>query len=176
MFNIGPEELLLILVLALIFLGPKKLPDMARQIGKGLREFRNISSNARQELMDTVNEVSSTFDEAPSENGSPNGKVENGQVEGKKAKSKAKGKDVEPVVSPDPADPPTALPASEGGEPAATAPDEVPAGEPAALPAAGDASGPPAIDGQVSGAATDGGVASEAAIVGPADTGSTETD
>ncbi len=54
MFNIGPEELLLILVIALIFVGPKKLPDLARQVGKGLREFRSITSNARQELMDSV--------------------------------------------------------------------------------------------------------------------------
>ncbi len=54
MFNIGPEELLLILVIALVFIGPKKLPDMARQIGKGLREFRNLSTNARRELMDNV--------------------------------------------------------------------------------------------------------------------------
>lgn len=54
MFNIGPEELLLILVIALIFVGPKRLPDMARQVGKGLREFRNITGNAKRELMDSV--------------------------------------------------------------------------------------------------------------------------
>src|SRR6266480_1798030 len=55
MFNIGPEELLLILVIALVILGPQKLPDMARQIGRGLREFRNLSNNARQELPHNVN-------------------------------------------------------------------------------------------------------------------------
>jgi sec-independent protein translocase protein TatB len=54
MFNIGPEELLLILVIALIFVGPKRLPDMARQVGKGLREFRNITGSAKRELMDSV--------------------------------------------------------------------------------------------------------------------------
>jgi Tat protein translocase TatB subunit len=55
MFNIGPEELLLILVIALIFVGPKRLPDMARQVGKGLREFKNITGSAKQELMNSVN-------------------------------------------------------------------------------------------------------------------------
>jgi sec-independent protein translocase protein TatB len=57
MFNIGPEEIILILVIAIIFVGPKRLPDMARQIGKGLREFRSITSNAKRELMDSVAEV-----------------------------------------------------------------------------------------------------------------------
>ena len=51
MFNIGPEELILILVIALIFLGPAKLPEVARSLGKGLREFRSLSGRAQGELM-----------------------------------------------------------------------------------------------------------------------------
>jgi sec-independent protein translocase protein TatA len=38
---IGFPELIIILVLALIVLGPKKLPDAGRSIGKGMREFKN---------------------------------------------------------------------------------------------------------------------------------------
>jgi Tat protein translocase TatB subunit len=53
-FNIGPEEMILMLVVALVFLGPNRLPEVARQIGKGLREFRSLTSRARQELMDNV--------------------------------------------------------------------------------------------------------------------------
>ena len=47
MFNIGPEEIILMLVVALIFVGPKRLPEVARQIGKGLREFRSLSSQCQ---------------------------------------------------------------------------------------------------------------------------------
>ena len=43
-------EILIILVLALIFIGPKKLPELAKNIGKGLREFQR----AKQGLMDSI--------------------------------------------------------------------------------------------------------------------------
>ncbi len=38
--NIGPMELVVILVIALIVLGPKKLPEVGRSVGKGMREFK----------------------------------------------------------------------------------------------------------------------------------------
>jgi sec-independent protein translocase protein TatA len=38
--NIGGAELILILVIALVIFGPKKLPEMGRSMGKGIREFR----------------------------------------------------------------------------------------------------------------------------------------
>ena len=39
--NIGPMELVVVLVIALLILGPKKLPDVGRSVGKGLREFKD---------------------------------------------------------------------------------------------------------------------------------------
>ena len=50
MFNIGPEEIVLILVIALIVFGPKRLPEIGRTVGKSLREFRKASDDIRQEL------------------------------------------------------------------------------------------------------------------------------
>jgi sec-independent protein translocase protein TatA len=38
--NVGPMELIVILAIALIVLGPKKLPEVGRSIGKGMREFK----------------------------------------------------------------------------------------------------------------------------------------
>jgi len=39
--NVGPLELIVILAIALIVLGPKKLPEVGRSIGKGMREFKD---------------------------------------------------------------------------------------------------------------------------------------
>lgn len=50
MFGIGMPEILIILVLALIVMGPKKLPEMARSLGKGLAEFKRASSEMRSSI------------------------------------------------------------------------------------------------------------------------------
>jgi sec-independent protein translocase protein TatA len=42
--NVGPLELVVILAIALIVLGPKKLPEVGRSIGKGMREFKDSLS------------------------------------------------------------------------------------------------------------------------------------
>jgi sec-independent protein translocase protein TatA len=47
-FNIGPGELILILIIALVVLGPGKLPDVAASLGKGLREFRKAASDVTE--------------------------------------------------------------------------------------------------------------------------------
>lgn len=53
--NIGPWELILILLIALIVVGPSKLPDVARSLGKGLSEFKKVTSGVRKEFEDAVN-------------------------------------------------------------------------------------------------------------------------
>jgi sec-independent protein translocase protein TatB len=48
MFGIGFPELLLIMALALIVLGPKRLPDLARALGRGLSEFKKATDELKQ--------------------------------------------------------------------------------------------------------------------------------
>jgi len=43
-FNIGPMELVVVLVIALLVLGPKRLPEVGRSLGKGIREFKDSIS------------------------------------------------------------------------------------------------------------------------------------
>ncbi|MFP8873534.1 MAG: twin-arginine translocase TatA/TatE family subunit [Myxococcota bacterium] len=52
MFGIGAQELVLILVVALLVFGPKRLPDLARTLGRGLSEFRRASNDLRQNLQE----------------------------------------------------------------------------------------------------------------------------
>jgi sec-independent protein translocase protein TatA len=52
--NIGPWELVLILLIALIVVGPGKLPDVARSLGKGLSEFRKVTMGVRKEFQEAV--------------------------------------------------------------------------------------------------------------------------
>jgi Tat protein translocase TatB subunit len=51
-FGIGMQELIIILVVALIFIGPKKLPDLAKALGKGVAQFKSA-----------MDDVKGTFDE-----------------------------------------------------------------------------------------------------------------
>jgi sec-independent protein translocase protein TatB len=57
MFGIGMPELLLILALALIVLGPKKLPELARALGKGMAEFRRATDELKDELKQMEHEI-----------------------------------------------------------------------------------------------------------------------
>lgn len=54
MFGIGMPELIVIFVIALIVIGPKKLPDLARSLGKGLAEFKRASEDFKQSVSDEV--------------------------------------------------------------------------------------------------------------------------
>ena len=54
MFNIGGGELLIILLVALVVLGPTKLPEAARQVGKVMGEFKKISSSFQTEVREAM--------------------------------------------------------------------------------------------------------------------------
>jgi len=48
--NVGPAEILVILVVALIVFGPKRLPEVGRQVGAAMREMRRMQNTVRAEL------------------------------------------------------------------------------------------------------------------------------
>ena len=50
MGNIGGQELFLILLIVLVFFGAKKLPELARGLGQGIREFRKAARDVQDEI------------------------------------------------------------------------------------------------------------------------------
>jgi sec-independent protein translocase protein TatA len=54
--SIGPLELVIILVIALVIFGPKRLPDVSRSVGHGIRDFKSAitSADPRDELKSTI--------------------------------------------------------------------------------------------------------------------------
>lgn len=50
MFGLGAGEVIIVLVVALIFIGPKKLPELAKSLGKSMREFQRAKDELMSEL------------------------------------------------------------------------------------------------------------------------------
>jgi sec-independent protein translocase protein TatA len=54
--NLGPLEIIVILLLALIFFGARRLPELGKGLGQGIREFKKASKDIRSELEDSFKE------------------------------------------------------------------------------------------------------------------------
>lgn len=69
MFGIGMPELILIAVVALIVLGPKKLPDLAKSLGRAVREFQKATTELKEtfQVDSEISEVKNAFSEFHSE-------------------------------------------------------------------------------------------------------------
>lgn len=70
MFGIGTTELLIIVVLALILLGPKKLPQLARSLGRSVNELRRVADELREsveEEMEPLKEELRNLEDLPVE-------------------------------------------------------------------------------------------------------------
>jgi TatA/E family protein of Tat protein translocase len=66
--SIGPAEIVIVLILALLVFGPKRLPQMGKSLGRGVREFKKAADTAKTELglgevTDGINDIKSTFTE-----------------------------------------------------------------------------------------------------------------
>jgi sec-independent protein translocase protein TatA len=55
--SIGTGEIILILAIVLIFFGAKKIPELARGLGKGIREFKDASSEVKKGIEEGINET-----------------------------------------------------------------------------------------------------------------------
>jgi sec-independent protein translocase protein TatA len=62
--QIGPLEILVILVVALVVFGPSKLPQIGRQVGRGFREFRKFQAGLRDDIEDAFREDDDEPDDA----------------------------------------------------------------------------------------------------------------
>ena len=67
MFGIGMPELLLILAIALIVLGPKKLPEIAKALGKGISQFRRATDELKEEFREVEEEIEEASSQATSD-------------------------------------------------------------------------------------------------------------
>ena len=65
--NIGGPEMILIFLVVLLLFGGKKLPELARGLGKGLREFKDASDGIKREIHNNINSVNEVADQVKSE-------------------------------------------------------------------------------------------------------------
>jgi len=60
---LGTNEIIIILVIVLLLFGGRKIPELMRGLGKGVREFNDAKSNVKREIEDSANDVKSSVKE-----------------------------------------------------------------------------------------------------------------
>lgn len=64
-FDIGGPEVLMVMFLVLLLFGGKKLPELARGLGKSVREFKKATAGVEEEIKRAINETSATIHSKP---------------------------------------------------------------------------------------------------------------
>lgn len=89
MFGIGGPELLIICVVALVVIGPKKLPEMLRSLGKGVAEFKRVGNDVKSTLDDEVNKAEADARKRDVDEELARRKAEKAKLEAETAKAEA---------------------------------------------------------------------------------------
>jgi sec-independent protein translocase protein TatA len=55
--NLGGGEIFVVLMVVLLFFGSKRIPEFARNLGRGMRQFRNATNDIQQDITDSVKDV-----------------------------------------------------------------------------------------------------------------------
>lgn len=61
-FNLGGGEIFIVLLFVLLFFGSKRIPEVARGLGKGIRQFRDATNDIQRDITDSVNDVKRTIE------------------------------------------------------------------------------------------------------------------
>ena len=78
MFDIGLQELILIFLVALLVFGPKRLPELAKSLGKGLGDLKRVFQDVKDQVETEVDETNKTLDTVLKEEGKSSSDVKEG--------------------------------------------------------------------------------------------------
>jgi sec-independent protein translocase protein TatA len=62
-FNLGAGEIFMVILVVLLLFGSKKIPEFARGLGKGIRQFKDATSDIQRDIEDSVKETKKDLDE-----------------------------------------------------------------------------------------------------------------
>jgi sec-independent protein translocase protein TatA len=66
-FNLGGGEIFVVLLFVLLFFGSKSIPDVARNLGRGIRQFKDATNDIQRDITDSVNDVKRSIDKKDNE-------------------------------------------------------------------------------------------------------------